>query len=58
MLQKTMAAVFLAIGSGLIAAGPVLAAGDTTGDMLPGPGVLGLVAAGIIGTIALAKLRK
>ncbi len=57
MFRKTMMAAVLAVGAAAISAGPALA-GDTTGNGLPAPGVLGLVAIGVIGAIALARSRK
>ena len=62
MFRKTITAAVLAVGAAMISAGPALAnchiseSCDDTG--LPAPGVLGLVAIGIIGAIALARLRK
>ena len=58
MSRKAITAAFLAVGSGLITAGPVLATAGMPGPTLPGPGVLVLVAAGVIGAIALARSRK
>ena len=55
MFRKTITAAVLAVGAGLITAGPALAG---TPVEMPAPGILGLVAAGIIGAIVLAKLRK
>ena len=58
MFRNKFTAAVLAVGAGLITAGPALAVDDFTPNGLPGPGVLGLVAIGIIGAIALARLRK
>ena len=58
MYRKIMTAAVLAVGAGLIAAGPVLAGDATTEGKLPAPGILGLVAIGIVGAIALARSRK
>ncbi len=63
MFRKTITAAVLAVGAATISAGPALAEChlaipncDTNG--LPAPGVLGLVTIGIIGAIALARLRR
>ena len=58
MFRKTITVAVLALGAATINAGPALALMDTAPNGLPGPGVLGLVAAGIIGAIALARSRK
>ena len=60
MFRKTITAAVLAVAAATISAGPALA-GITT-DFVPGklpaPGVLALVAVGVIGAIALARSRK
>ncbi len=59
MFWKTIMTAVLAVGAATISAGPALAVMvDEMPPMLPGPGVLGLVTIGIIGAIALARLRK
>ena len=58
MLRKSITAAVLAVATGLIMSGPVLAGTDTTSPTLPAPGVLGLVAIGVVGAIALARWRK
>ncbi len=58
MFRKTMTAAVLAIAAATISAGPALAGADLVIDRLPAPGVLGLVAIGVIGAIALARSRK
>ncbi len=59
MFRKTMIAAILAIGAAPIVAGPALAGTpDITIGKLPAPGVLALVAIGVIGAIALARSRK
>ena len=59
MFRKTMTAAVLAVGAATISAGPALAGTpDQTGGTLPAPGVLALVAIGVIGAIALARSRK
>ncbi len=59
MFRKTITAVVLAVGAATISAGPALAGvGDFVINGLPAPGVLGLVAIGVIGAIALARSRK
>ncbi len=62
MFRKTITAAVLAVGAATISAGPALAdchANATCDEVgLPAPGVLGLVTIGIIGAIALARLRK
>ncbi len=60
MFRKTIAVAVLAVGAAAISAGPALAGfeGDTASNGLPAPGVLGLVAIGVIGAIALARSRK
>ncbi len=57
VFRKTITAAVLAVGALTISAGPALA-GDTAPNGLPAPGVLGLVAIGVIGAIALARSRK
>ena len=61
MFRKAMTAAVLAVAAATISAGPALA-GITTdlvpGGTLPAPGVLALVAIGVIGAIALARSRK
>ncbi len=60
MFRKTITAVVLAVGAATISAGPALAGveSDIVSNGLPAPGVLGLVAIGVIGAIALARSRK
>ena len=63
MFRKSITVAVLALGAATISAGPALAGligvgGDTTSNGLPAPGVLGLVAIGVIGAIALARSRK
>ncbi len=58
MFRKTITTAVLAVGAATISAGPALAEIDLAPPALPGPGVLGLVTSGIIGAIALARLRK
>lgn len=60
MLRKTIATAIPVIATAVMTAGSAFAqaAPDVTIDKLPAPGVLALVAAGIAGAIALAKLRK
>ena len=55
-LRKITAIAVLAAILGLTTTGTVLA-GEPSGD-LPAPGILGLIAFGIIGAIALTKSRK
>ncbi len=59
MFRKTTTAAVLAVGAA-ISAGPALAVCHIgyCDTVLPAPGVLGLVTIGIIGAIALARLRK
>jgi hypothetical protein len=47
----------LAAAAAVVHAAPALA-GDATAVNLPGPGVLGLIMAGIVGAIAIARLRE
>ncbi len=56
MFRKTMMAAILAVGAATISAGPALAGQPVA--QLPAPGVLGLVAIGVIAAIALARGRK
>ncbi len=62
MFRKTITAAVLAVGAVTISAGPALAVchigGPCDDGLLPAPGVLGLVAIGVLGAIALARLRK
>ena len=59
MFRTTMITAVLAIGTATISAGPALAGFmDTTNGTLPAPGVLALVAIGVVGAIALARSRK
>jgi membrane protease YdiL (CAAX protease family) len=55
-LKKILAATVLSLFVVVLHVGPVLA-GATSGD-LPAPGILGLVAAAIVGTIFLARRGK
>ncbi len=56
MLRKIISVAVLAASASFAAIGPALANGGP--PTLPGPGVVGLVALGVIGAIALAKSRK
>lgn len=56
MFSKLTMATVAAVALAITTTGPALA--DATVGKLPAPGVLGLVAIGVIGAIALAKLRK
>ena len=56
MFRKTVTTTILAVAATMVGAAPVLA--SVTGPNLPTPGVLGIVAAGIVGAIALARTRK
>ena len=58
MFRKTMTAAILAVGAATVSAGPVLASVDDTPGSLPAPGILALVAVGVIAAIALARSRK
>ncbi len=63
MIRKAMTAAVLAVGAATISAGPALAVCNGTPtcpepNNLAAPGVLGLVAIGILGAIALARWRK
>ena len=59
MLRKITTIAVLAVVMGLTTTGTALAGGsDSTGVGLPAPGILGLIAFGVIGAIALAKSRK
>ena len=61
MFRKIMTVIVAVIAATSINIGPVLAqAGtpDQSGGNLPAPGVLGLVAIGVIGAIAIARSRK
>ena len=59
MFRKIITVAVLAVGAGLVTAGPVLAGGDVSpNNGLPAPGVLALVAVGVIAAIALARSRK
>ncbi len=63
MFRKAITMAILAVGAATISAGPALAVCHISAEcddigQLPAPGVLGLVAIGIIGAIALARLRK
>ena len=58
MLRKAITATVIALGAAIFSAGPVLAGGDSTGGDLPAPGVLGLIAVGVIGAIAFARSRR
>ncbi len=57
MFRKIITAAVLAVGAATISAGPALA-GDIVIGRLPAPGVLGLVAIGVVAAIALARSRK
>ncbi len=58
MIRKTMTVAILVVAAALASVGPVLAGQDTSFPTLPAPGILGLVAMGVIGAIALARSRK
>ena len=58
MFQRLVTATVLGLGATLIAAAPVMAGIHITVVPLPAPGILGLVALGVVGAIALARLRK
>ncbi len=58
MIRKTMTVAILVVAAALASVGPVLAGQFETEPTLPAPGVLGLVAMGVIGAIALARSRK
>ena len=55
-LKKILAATVLSLFVFVLHVSPVLA--GSNGTILPGPGVLGLVAAVIVGTIFLARRDK
>ena len=57
MFQRLVTATVLGLAATLIAVAPVMA-GEPIAAPIPAPGILGLVALGIIGAIALARLRK
>ncbi len=57
MFRKTITAAVLAVSALTISAGPALATLHGY-DPVPAPGVLGLVAIGVIAAIALARSRK
>ncbi len=58
MFRKAITAAVLAVGAATIGAGPALAICNGEPCDLPAPGVFGLVAIGIIGAIAVARLRR
>ncbi len=59
MLRKTITIVLPVIATAVMTAGPALAIEEcSTAQCLPGPGVFPLIALGIAGAIALARLRK
>ncbi len=58
MFRKTITAAVLAVGAATISAGPALAVCGEEPCDVPAPGVLGLVTIGIIGALALSRLRK
>ena len=59
MIQRLVTATVLGLGATLIGTAPVMA-GDAGGVAINwlAPGILGLVALGVVGAIALARLRK
>ena len=57
MIRKISTTAILAVGGTTLYAGTALA-GPPTADPLPAPGIIGLVALGVVGAIALAKSRK
>ena len=57
MIRKIVTTAILFAGLLTVGVGPALA-GDTAPPGLPAPGILGLVAMGVIGAIALARSRK
>ncbi len=61
MFRKAMTAAVLAVGAATISAGPALAGAPPPPPAEPAlaaPGVIGLVAIGVIVAIALARSRK
>ena len=56
MIQKVMAVALLVAGVVVVGVEPALA--DTGPLRLPAPGILALVAMGVIGAVALARSRK
>jgi hypothetical protein len=57
MTFSTRICAMLAAAAAVVHAAPALA-GDATAINLPGPGVLSVIAAGIVGAVAVARLRK
>ena len=57
MFQRLVTATVFGLAATLIAVAPVMAGKAETAP-LPAPGILGLVALGVVGAIALARLRK
>ena len=57
MFQRLVTATVLGLGATLLAAAPVMAS-VTPPTPLPAPGILALVALGVVGAIALVRLRK
>jgi hypothetical protein len=61
MTYSTRIYAMLAAAATAVHAAPALAGNlfvDASTINLPGPGVLGLIAAGIVGAVAIARLRK
>ena len=57
MFGKMLWAIVLAFGASTMVAGSALA-GSPEDTVLPAPGVIGLIAIGVIGAIAYARARK
>ena len=57
MTRQTLTFAYLIAGTVLVSVGPALASNVPPQD-LPAPGVLGLVAMGVLGAIALVRSRK
>ena len=56
-MKNLFGTALVAVSAIIVSAGPALAS-IPPGASLPAPGVLGLVAAGVVGAIVVAKLRK
>ncbi len=60
MFRRTVTATVVALGAATILAAPALAGAEFDSSIvaLPAPGVLGLIAIGVVGAIAFARSRK
>ncbi len=57
-LKSTLGIKLTAVSVAVLYSGMVFAGGDPPPGVVPAPGILALVAAAVVGAIAVARLRK